>query len=801
MKFTLAWLKEHLDSEATAGEVAQRLTMLGLEVESVTDRGKDLGAFVVGRVVAAQKHPDADRLTVCTVETGTGTVQVICGAPNARQGMKGVFAPAGAFIPGKGIQLKKAKIRGVDSEGMLLSEMEMCLSEEHEGIIELPADATIGAKAIDVMGLADPVIEIKTTPNRADCLGVRGIARDLAAAGVGKLKPLIVEPVPGAYPSPIRVHLDFDEKTISACPTFVGRMIRGVKNGPSPKWLQDKLTSVGLRPISALVDITNLMTLDLNRPLHVFDADKVAGNIHVRLSHPGERLKALNGKEYVLEDGMTVIGDEKRALGLGGVVGGEETGCNEATQNVFIESATFDPVRTAATGRRLGITSDARYRFERGVDPAFLVPGIEIATRLVLDLCGGEPSEIVVAGAEPQWRRAIPLRVGRVTSLAGVKIPRPDIERMLRALGCEVDGEGDSLSVQVPSWRADIVGEACLVEEVVRIHGYDRIQPVPLTNPASLPRPAVDTNQRRRGIARRTLAGRGLVEAVTFSFLSAPVAELFGGVPPSLRLVNPISADLDAMRPGLLPNLITASGRNAAHGIADAALFEVGPQYAGDKPEDQSQGAAGIRVGQTGDRHWAERERPVDAFDAKADALAVLSALGLTPESVTIGHEAPAWYHPGRSGTLRQGPKTILAAFGEIHPRVLARMDVKGPVAAFEIFLDRLPKPKEKRGAARPPLQLSAFQPVARDFAFVLDSDVPAATVVRAARDADKALIGEVRVFDVFAGAALGQGKKSIAVNVVLQPKDRTLTDQEIDQVSEKIVASVTRATGGALRT
>lgn len=800
MKFTLSWLKEHLETEATVAEIAHTLTMIGLEVEGVSDRAAGLDSFVVARVVEARPHPNADKLSVCTVDAGDGTtVDVVCGAPNARTGMKGVFAATGAFIPGTGITLKKASICGVESNGMLLSEREMGLSDDHEGIVELAEDAPLGAPAVEVMDLADPVFDVGVTPNRGDCLGVRGIARDLAAAGVGTLKPLNAVPVPGAFPSPIDVHLDFDDATADACPYFVGRYIRGVRNGESPEWVKARLAAVGLRPISALVDITNLLTLDLCRPLHAFDADKVHGDIHARLARDGETLRALNERDYTLDPEMTVIADDESAEALGGVMGGEVTACTAETVNVFLEAALFDPVRTAATGRKLNLSSDARYRFERGIDPEFLAPGMEIATRLVLEFCGGEASDLVVAGAPPKRDRTIGLRPARVRDLGGVEVAKGEIERILTALGFSVTGGDSRLSVVAPSWRSDIVGEACLVGEVVRIHGYDQVPVVPLERVEALPHAALTPEQRRRVTARRSLAGRGLVEAVTFSFVASAHAELFGGVSDAVRLVNSISSDLDVMRPSLLPNLIAACGRNADRGIADAALFEVGPRYAGDRPEDQAMVAAGVRSGRSGHRHWSSPPRPVDVFDAKADAMAVLDAAGVPSDQVTVTADAPAWYHPGRSGVLRLGPNA-LAAFGEIHPRVLRNMDVRGPVAAFEVVLDALPKRKARAGAARAHLELATLHPVERDFAFVVDEGVAADAIVRAARGADKALIDDVRVFDVFSGGSLGAGSKSVAITVVLQPDERTLTDSEVEAIAGRVVEAVSRATGGVLR-
>jgi phenylalanyl-tRNA synthetase beta chain len=795
MKTTLAWLKTHLDTAAGLDDIVAALVMRGLEVEGIENRAKDLAPFIVARVISAEPHPNADKLRVCLVDTGKDRVQVVCGAPNARAGLLGVFAPPGAVIPRSGMVLKQSTIRGVASNGMLCSADELGLSEDHQGIIELAGDFAPGRPVAAALGLDDPVLDVKVTPNRADCLGVRGIARDLAASGLGRLKPLDATPVPGRFRSPVAVHLAGpDDK---ACPLFISRLVRNVGNGPSPRWLQDRLAAIGLRPISALVDITNFITFDLNRPLHVFDADKIAGDLVVRGARQGESLAALNGKSYALDDEMTVIADDREVLSLGGVIGGDSTGCTETTRNVLIEAALFDPVRTAATGRRLQIQSDARYRFERGLDPDFVRPGMEIATRLVLELCGGEASELAVSGAVPEWRRRYSFRPERVASLGGVEVPAPESRRILEALGCTVAAEGAALAVTPPSWRGDIEGEADLVEEVLRIHGYERIPAVPLARDTVLPKPALTPLQRRRGFVRRSLASRGLVEAVTFSFMPKRLAELFGKAPESLAIVNPISADLDQMRPSILPNLLLAAQRNADRGFRDGALFELGPHYRDDTPEGQDLVAAGIRIGRAGPKRWDDPGRPVDAFLAKADALAALSAAGAAAESLQVGTEVPEWYHPGRAGTLRLGPK-ILGYFGEIHPGVLHEMDVDGPAAGFEIFVDQVPLPKSRRGRA--PLKLSPFQPVERDFAFTVDAALPAETLLRAARGVDRKLVAEVRLFDVYEGAGLGEGKKSLAITVVLQPEEATLTEAALEAFSQKLVAAVEKATGGTLR-
>lgn len=799
MKITLSWLRDHLETDADLAAITRQLTMLGHEVDAIDDPAARLAPFTVGYVVSAVQHPNADRLRVCVVDTGTDRVQVVCGAPNARTGMKGVFARAGTVIPRTGILLKAGTIRGEASNGMLCSAYEMGLSDDHDGIIDLPADAPVGQPFAPVMGLDDPVLDIKITPNRADCLGIRGLARDLAASGIGRLKPRPPVTVPGSFASPIGVRFDLPPGLEAACPLYAGRYIRGVRNGPSPDWLQKRLLAVGLRPISVLVDITNFFTLDVARPLHVFDADALAGDVVVRMCRDGESLEALNGKAYELEDGMTAIADGDGVVGLGGVIGGQSTGCTGETVNVFVESALFDPVRTAATGRRLGLQTDARYRFERGVDPASAVAGIEAATRMILDLCGGEASHVVVTGAEPAHARTYVLRDSRVATLGGLAVAPEESRRILETLGATVRRTADAVEVDVPSWRQDIEGEADLVEEVLRVHGYDAIPVVPLPRDHAVTRPALTPAQRRVGHARRALAARGLVEAVTFSFMPTGDAAHFGATNPALRLVNPISADLDVMRPSILPNLIAAAGRNADRGFADGALFEIGPQYADDTPEGQALVAAGIRTGAAVDRHWTGPSRPVDAYDAKADALAALSALAAPVDNLQTSVDAPAWYHPGRSGVLRLGPVAV-ARFGELHPAVLQAMSVKGPVVGFEVLIDAVPLPRGKGGHARPALTLSPFQPVGRDFAFLVDEAVTAEAITRAVRAAERKLLAGVRVFDVYRGQGVPEGLKSVAVEVVLQPANATLTEDEIEAVAARIVAQVAKATGGTLR-
>src|SRR3954451_15165243 len=806
MKFTLAWLKEHLDTEQPLAAIVDKLTMIGLEVESVTDRGKLLAPFTIASVISAEQHPNADRLRVCIVDTGDGApIQVVCGAPNARTGMKSVFAPPGTYIPGKNITLGIGTIRGVESRGMLCSAAELGISDDHEGIIDLPADAPVGAPYAAYAGLDDPVIEINLTPNRPDCTSIHRIARDLAAAGLGALKKRSEPSVKGSGPCPVGVNLDFAPGDETLCPLFGLRLVRGLRNGPSPEWLQRRLTSIGLRPINALVDITNFITFDHGRPLHVFDAAKVKGNLTIRRARDGEEVLALDGRTYTLDDGTVVIADENGIESIAGIMGGEHSGCDETTTDVLIESALWDPLNIAQSGRKLGIITDARYRFERGVDPLFTLPGLDIATRLVLDLCGGTPSDPTVAGRVPDDDRIIDFPWTEVRRLSGLDVPRPESKVILESLGFHISGAGDRVKVAPPSWRPDIEGKADLVEEVIRIAGVDRIEPKPLPRiEAAVAKPILTPIQRRTRLAKRTLASRGLVEAVTWSFIGRDEAVLFGGGDKRLALANPIAADLSDMRPSLLPGLIKAAQRNADRGFGDVALFEVGQCFLSDEPEGQVIKAAAVRRGTARaegvGRHWDGGAVPVDAFDAKADALALLTALGVPTGGLQIAPGGPDWLHPGRSGTLRFGPQNAIGAFGEIHPRVLKALDLKGPLVAFEITLDRLPLPKHRPTKMKPRLALSEFQPVTRDFAFVVGRDVAAGDILRAAQGAERALIAGMNVFDVYEGPGIEADKKSVAIAVTLQPAQKTLTDAEIDAVSAKIVAEVAKRTCGVLR-
>jgi phenylalanyl-tRNA synthetase beta chain len=803
MKFTLSWLKEHLDASASLGEIVETLTRIGLEVEYVHDPAAQLKDFTIARVIEAKPHPNADRLRVCMVDTGSGApVQVVCGAPNARTGMKSVFSPPGTYIPGKKITLGKGVIRGVESLGMLCSSAELELSNDHEGIIDLPDDAPVGAVYAQWAGLDDPIIEINLTPNRPDAAGVYGIARDLAAAELGVLKTKDILPVEGKFPCPVGVTLDFIEADKHLAPFFGLRLVRGVKNGSSPHWLQARLREIGLRPINALVDVTNFLTFDRARPLHVFDAKKVKGDLVVRRAKKGETLLALDGRTYELDESMVVICDDNGPESLAGVMGGEASGCDESTTDVLIETALWDPMNIAHTGRKLGIVTDARYRFERGVDPAFALPGIELATQLVLEFCGGEPSELTLAGAVPRAPRVIDFPWSEIERLAGIEVAPAQVTVILERLGFTVEKHSDAdARISVPSWRPDIEGKADIVEEVVRLVGVDNVPSTPLPRAEGVAPPVLTMMQKRARNARRSLAGQGLVEAVTWSFVSREQAEAFGGGAPSLALANPIAADLSDMRPSLLPGLVAAAGRNAARGLGDQSLFEVGQIFIDASETGQRLAAAGVRRGLAGaGRHWSAQAREASAFDAKADAMALLAALGVPTGGLQIVSGGPAWFHPGRSATLQFGPKTIVGHFGELHPRALKTMDVEGPVAAFEIILDALPAPKAKPTKIKPKLEISDLQPVSRDFAFIVDRAARAGDLAKAAQGADKALIADVAVFDLYEGKGVPEGKKSIGLAVTLQPREKTLTDAEIDAVAQKIVAEAEKKCGAKLR-
>ena len=798
MKFPLSWLKYHLETEATLDEIAEAMTMAGLEIEDIDNPLEKFADFTVCHVTAAEKHPDADKLKVCTVETKDGTKTIVCGAPNAHAGMYAIYAPLGTYIPGLDFALDKKprKIRGVESHGMMCSARELELGEDHDGIIDLPEPFEVGTPAVVALGQDDPVIDFEVTPNRPDWLGVRGIARDLAATGIGTLKSHEIEAIPGKFPCPVTVELNWPE----ACPVFAGRVIRGVKNVESPAWLKKALTSIGLRPINFLADITNMISYDRCRPLHVYDLSRLQGIVRARRGKgEADTFEALDNKDYVPGEDQCVIADDARCLGFGGIMGGTYSGVTEETTDVFLESAWFDPLITRATAKATGIDSDAKYRFERGVDPASVVAGIEQATELVLRYCGGEASEVMVAGEIPAAPAPIEFPLSEVKRLTGLDLPRAEVVRILETLGFEPKGEGDVLTVGVPSWRMDCTQKADLVEEVARIHGYDKLDAVSLSRPPVRREAPATPMQLRARYARRALAGRGYSEAVTWSFCEKSQAALFGGHGEGLELDNPISSELDVMRPTALIHLLTALQANADRGQEGACLFEVGPVYVDDTPKGQRLVATGVRRVEAG-RHWAGTRQP-DVFDAKADAMAALEAAGAPVASLQVAPEARDWWHPGRSGVMRLGPKNVLAEFGEIHPRILKALDIDGRVLAFEIVLDKIPQPKKGSGLkARSQLDRADLTPVRRDFAFLVDRTVAADALVRAAKGADKQLVTDVSVFDVYDGKGVPDGQVSLALEVTLQPRQKTLTEKDIEAVAAAIVNKVTKATGGTLR-
>jgi len=798
MKFSLSWLKDHLETAASLKEILEKLNAIGLEVDSVTNPAEALAPFTVAEVLAAEKHPDADKLKVCRVSNGMEEFQIVCGAPNARAGIKVVLGRPGDYVPGIDVTLKKASIRGVESVGMMCSAKELELGDDHDGIIELPDDAPVGAFYTDYMQLDDPVIDIEITPNRQDCLGVYGIARDLAAAGIGSLKALDVPKVQGSFDSDISVSIELSGDDKAACTQFLGRKFTGVKNGASPQWLQDRLKAIGLRPISALVDVTNFITHAYGRPLHVYDAGKLTGNLKARMATAGESFTALDEKEYTANGSETVIADDAGAQGFGGIIGGLDTGCLEDTTEVILEAALFDPVRTAFTGRDHGLITDARYRFERGVDELFIRDGMEIATRMILDHCGGEVSHVFEAGTDTVWDRTVNFRSARVKTLGGVDLPASESVAILEKLGFGVEGE-DPYTVTVPSWRCDVVGEPDLVEEVLRIYGYDNIPSVALPAVDHKAGTTLSTRQKRSRAVKRRLASCGMHEAVTWSFMRRDQAEMFGGGGDELVLANPISSELDCMRPSILPNLMQAAQRNKDRGAGGVSLFEVGPIYENDTENGQYLVAAGLRSGAT-ERHWERASAAVTVYDAKRDAIAALEAAGAPTANLQVFAEAPSHYHPGRSGTLRLGPKNILAAFGEIHPKVLKAMDADGPMVGFEVMLDKIPA-KRGKSAAKGALSISNLQSAERDFAFLVDADTQASDLMRAVKSADKTHISQVSVFDVYAGKGVPEGQKSIAVSVTLSPTTETFADKDIEVIAGKVVAAAEKSVGAVLRT
>lgn len=796
MKFTLSWLKDYLDTDASLDVILEKLTDIGLEVEGVEDRAAIYAPFKVVEVMEAVQHPNADRLRVCQVKTETGMIQVVCGAPNARAGMKAILAPEGSYVPGLDMTMKKTKIRDVESNGMMASSREMNLGDDHNGIIDLPVDTPIGTPLAKIFGLDDPVIEINVTPNRPDCAGVRGVARDLAAAGLGKLKPLSPAKIVAKFETPNQIKLE-----TQACPLFMGRMIKNVKNGPSPQWLQDKLKAIGLRPISTLVDITNYFCIGLCRPLHVFDADKLKGHLTVRMAKASETLDALNDKSYQLTDTMVAVCDDSGVVGLGGIIGGASTGCSDTTTNVFLECAYFDPLTIARAGRALGINSDARYRFERGIDPAFTVDAVDLATQMILDLCGGEAGSVLQSGHIPSCTKNFAYTPTMFQKLMGYDVSANEQKSILENLGFTV---GSDWTVVSPSWRPDILGTADLVEEVARIKGFASIPSLSVIKDGAVAKTAETPRGQKMRKARHALAMAGLQECITWSFMDENLAHKFGANDMQnaarLKLVNAISTELVQMRPSILPNLIAAAGRNADKGFPNAALFEIGPVFKDVTPSAQPVVAAGIRYGAMGSKHWsgASAARVVDAYDAKSDALKAIEAAGGPSGNLQVSRDAPDYYHPGRSGSLRLGA-TIIANFGEIHPALLNEMKISAPVVGFEVFIENIPEPK-KKGTALPLVELSPFQPISRDFAFLAEVGVDADNFIKAIKSVDRNLITHVEIFDIYAGKGIDAGYKSLAITVTLQPKSATLTDSEIEGLSKKIIDTVTQKTGATLR-
>ena len=804
MKFTLSWLMTHLDTKATLDEIVDKLTLIGLEVEAVSDPAVTYANFEVAEIIATEPHPDADKLQICTVKSGQGEQKLVCGAPNARAGLTGILAQQGAVIPANGMVLGKAKIRGVESNGMMCSGAELGLSDDHDSIIDLENAPAIGTSAAQALGLDDAMIEIGITPNRPDCLGVRGIARDLAATGLGKLKADETKPIKADKECDTKIEVRGD-----GCPIFAACRIEGVKNTDSPAWLKARLTAIGLKPISALVDITNYISYDRGRPLHVYDADKLSGTVRARAAQKGESFVALDDETYDLRDSDCVIADDQSVLGLGGIMGGLDSGSTFDTENVLVESAWFDPVAIALSGRHHNIDSDARYRFERGVDPASVESGLALAVSMIVDICGGTVCAPVIAGQIADTEKTMSFEPSRVQQLTGLEIDENTMQSILDKLGFAVK-TGKTWQVSVPSWRPDIddaTHGADIVEEIVRIYGLDEVPSTPLPQHKGVAKPTLTLDQRRAGLMRRALAARGLVEAVTWSFISKAQSEAFHGAE-VLELANPISSELSHMRPSLLPGLMTAAQRNSDRGAASVNLFELGHEFQAATPGAQRFAAAGLRsgsgAGPAATKNWRGAPTGLDAYAARADAEAALAACGVAPDGLQvlpINRDSDIdWYHPGRSGMLARNPREPMAVFGELHPALLQAFDIDGAMVAFEVWPDTVPAPKDTAELARSALALSNLQSLTRDFAFEVSQATRAADMVRAAKGADKKLITHVRVFDVFEGGNLPDGMKSVALEVTLQPQDKTLTDAEIDAVADKVTAAVEKASGGKLR-
>ncbi|MEO1553129.1 MAG: phenylalanine--tRNA ligase subunit beta [Pseudomonadota bacterium] len=796
MKFPLSWLKDYLATTASLDELLEYMLKAGLEVEAVENPAEDLKAFTVCKVTAAAPHPDADKLRICTVDTVDGEKQIVCGAPNARAGMTAIYAPLGAYIPGLDFSLDKKprKIRGVESQGMMCSTKELNAGEDHDGIADLDDTIKLGTPAAAALGLNDPVIDFEVTPNRADWLGVKGIARDLAAAGAGTFIDDPVRKVSGSYDCPVKIELDDPE----VCPVFAGGFVRGVKNGPSPDWLQARLKAIGITPKSLLVDITNYISIDRARPLHAYDAAKLKGPIRARLGKDSEHFHALDGKTYQVNSEMCVIADQSGVIGLGGVMGGESTAVSDTTTDVFIESAWFDPLRTARTGRTTGIISDARYRFERGVDPQSCVEGVQLALRLITEYGGGSASKIAIAGEAPRNDEPVEFFKRDVARLTGLDIKPAAMKKTIKSLGFTIEDTGETWLLKVPSWRFDIEQSADLVEEIARLEGFDSLPTTSLPPLIGAKRLVTTPIQDRIRTARRTLASRGFLETVTWSFMPKPFAELFGGGAADLTVANPVASELNQMRPSILANLALAAQRGADHGERDLRLFEAGPIYLGDGSKDQRSVVSAL-VRPVKDRHWSGSEA-YDAYAAKADLDAILNAIGQPPARFQVGDPKQPHWHPGQSASLKLGPKVTVAHFGALHPRVLKALKVDGPIYAFELNLNALPQMKAKTTKTKPVYEKANLTPVHRDFAFIVPEDTPAAMLVKAAQGADKTLVTAVAVFDVYQGQGIEPDQKSIALEVTLQPRGETLKDQDIDALSQKIIAAVAKTTGGVLR-